>query len=147
MFRIPSCMMCWRCMPSIRRSEAESAVQKALSSDPENPLFHYHEGKIHGAKGDDEAAVRSFRTAVRLNPKEGSYHYILASYLLKLKKTEEAVKHGKKAAKLKPENATVWYKLGQAYLAEREQIVKKTGLTKKKRESLIADTIKEATRI
>ncbi|MFD1408691.1 tetratricopeptide repeat protein [Kroppenstedtia eburnea] len=125
--------------------QAESAVQKALSSDRENPLFHYHEGKIHGAKGDDVAAVRSFRTAVRLNPKEGSYHYILASYLLKLKKTEDAVKHGQEAAKLKPDNATVWYKLGQAHLAERERIAKKTGLKEKERESLMADTVKEAT--
>lgn len=124
--------------------QAQSAVEKALSSDQKNPLFHYHQGQIHSAKGEDDAAVDSLRTAVRLNPKEGSYQYLLASYLLKLKKTEEAVKHGQEAAKLKPDNVMVWYKLGQAHLADRERIAKQTGLTKKKQASLMANTVEEA---
>lgn len=124
--------------------QAESAIQKALSLDKKNPVYYYHEGKIHSAKEKDQEAVRSFRKAIQLNPKEGSYYYLLADSLLKLKETKDAVHQAKKATHLKPDHGMVWYKLGQAHLMDRERISKESDLSKKQRESGMANSIEGA---
>ncbi|WP_169713780.1 protein kinase family protein [Paludifilum halophilum] len=125
---------------------AEKAIDQAISMDEENPQFYYHRGRVDGARKEYAAAVRSFKKAIRLDPKDARYHNSLSTYLLKEGDYKEAKDHARKATELDPEVDDYWVKLGKAQLADRGRISNDKELSSKEKESRAKDRSKKAIR-
>ncbi|MFC4075463.1 tetratricopeptide repeat protein [Salinithrix halophila] len=126
--------------------QARDAVEKALKMEPKNPLFHYHRGKIYGARENYDAAAQAMGKAVQLDPDNAAYHNSLAAYFLRTGEIDGAKRHAKKATKLEPDNPDHWLKAGQAYLADRERVYKAGEGSSKKTRSRMAKRTEAAIR-
>ncbi|QKG85648.1 tetratricopeptide repeat protein [Kroppenstedtia pulmonis] len=103
---------------------ASKAIKQAISLDPDNPQYHYHQGKIYGAAEKYDAAVRSLQKAIRMEGDDSRFHNSLATYLLKKRDYKGAEKHARQAVELNPEVSDYQVKLGKVYLAHRGEAEK-----------------------
>ena len=81
----------------VRRLEAEIAIR---------------EGRLHWTRNEPDAAERALRRALRWCPEHAGAHRMLAEYLLKLDRLEEAIATAGRAAELSPENYEYRHFLG-----------------------------------
>lgn len=113
--------------------EAERGIDRALSLEPNNPQFLYHQGKIQGAQGDTTAAIRSLQFAIDQDRNNALYHHDRALFLRQEGDLERAKNYAWRAAKLQPEQARYWITAGNIYLADRERVLKDKKLSSKER--------------
>ncbi|KAM5311528.1 protein O-mannosyl-transferase TMTC4 isoform 4-T4 [Glossophaga mutica] len=102
-----------RCM--IRSSEwrnEEKLFQSALSVCPLNAKVHYNVGKNLADKGNQTAAIRYYREAVRLNPKYVHAMNNLGNILKERNELQEAEELLSLAVQIQPDFAAAWMNLG-----------------------------------
>ncbi|XP_036921691.1 protein O-mannosyl-transferase TMTC4 isoform X3 [Sturnira hondurensis] len=102
-----------RCM--IRSGEwrnEEKLFQSALSVCPLNAKVHYNVGKNLADKGNQTAAIRYYREAVRLNPKYVHAMNNLGNILKERNELQEAEELLSLAVQIQPDFAAAWMNLG-----------------------------------
>jgi Flp pilus assembly protein TadD len=96
--------------------EADRLLRDALQLDPANPEIHEVLGSLLDRRGDVEGAVASFRTSVRL----GGNAVILASYLAKIGRLDEAEDAIVPVRGSPPETADYWSLEGNLAFAKQD---------------------------
>lgn len=81
---------------------AARALTRAVVAAPRDARAHYYLGLAYAGLGQDEAALRHARDAVRLAPREPAYETGLATVLLDEGRVPEAVVHLRRAADMAP---------------------------------------------
>ncbi|XP_027632030.1 protein O-mannosyl-transferase TMTC4 isoform X3 [Tupaia chinensis] len=102
-----------RCM--IRSGEwrnEEQLFRSALSVCPLNAKVHYNVGKNLADKGNQTAAIRYYREAVRLNPKYVHAMNNLGNILKERNELQEAEELLSLAVRIQPDFAAAWMNLG-----------------------------------
>nr|XP_030712668.1 protein O-mannosyl-transferase TMTC4 isoform X4 [Globicephala melas] len=102
-----------RCV--IRSSEwrnEEQLFRSALSVCPLNAKVHYNVGKNLADKGNQTAAIRYYREAVRLNPKYVHAMNNLGNILKERNELQEAEELLSLAVQIQPDFAAAWMNLG-----------------------------------
>ena len=99
--------------------QAERCCRKAISADPGFSEAHVNLGVVLEARGQLDAAVASYKEALRLNP-QAQIHLNLGIALISQGKRVEAIGHFRAAAVLKPDYAEAHLNLGVALEAEGE---------------------------
>ncbi|XP_042110973.1 protein O-mannosyl-transferase TMTC4 isoform X2 [Ovis aries] len=102
-----------RCV--VRSSEWRSEdqlFQSALSVCPLNAKVHYNVGKNLADKGNQTAAIRYYREAVRLNPKYVHAMNNLGNILKERNELQEAEELLSLAVQIQPDFAAAWMNLG-----------------------------------
>ncbi len=94
---------------------AEAAVKKGLEIAPEDAPAHALYGEILERKGDWQAAVREYKTTVKLKPETDFYWLFLAVAQEKAEKTQEAIESYKRVLTLNPNKTLALYYLGKLY--------------------------------
>lgn len=84
----------------------------ALDSHPESYLAHLNLGNEYFNRGDEAAALRHFREALRLSPNSAESHNSIGVALLKQGDAAGALKHFRLAVHLKPNYAEARRNLG-----------------------------------
>ena len=80
-------------------------LRKALDLDPYSVHSHYIQALVaYWIELDWDKAEKEFLTAIDLNPSHVRSHSFYADMLSKLRRTDEALYHGKESEKLDPEN-------------------------------------------
>ncbi len=106
----------------LRQGRTELAIRAhraAVSLAPSNPSFHTQLGRAlaespeHGAT---QAALRSLRTAARLDPGALDARYEIGKLLLAIGQPEDAIEPLEEVVRREPEFYNAYYVLGQAYL-------------------------------
>ncbi|PTM54759.1 tetratricopeptide repeat protein [Desmospora activa] len=113
--------------------EAERAIDRALSLEPNNPEFLYHQGKIQGKQGNTTAAIRSLQFAIDQDRNNALYHHDRAVFLLEDGDLERAKNYAWRAAKLDSDDPRYWITAGNIYLEDRERVLKDKKLSAKER--------------
>ncbi|XP_048197088.1 protein O-mannosyl-transferase TMTC4 isoform X2 [Perognathus longimembris pacificus] len=93
------------------RSE-DQLFRSALSVCPLNAKVHYNIGKNLADKGNQTAAIKYYREAVRLNPKYVHAMNNLGNILKERNKLEEAEELLSLAVQIQPDFAAAWMNLG-----------------------------------
>ncbi|MBW00548.1 Transmembrane and TPR repeat-containing protein 4, partial [Eschrichtius robustus] len=93
------------------RSE-EQLFRSALSVCPLNAKVHYNVGKNLALKGNQTAAIRYYREAVRLNPKYVHAMNNLGNILKERNELQEAEELLSLAVQIQPDFAAAWMNLG-----------------------------------
>jgi Flp pilus assembly protein TadD len=81
-------------------------------------MAHYNLGNALHARGEMEEAIKHYRTAIQLDPKDASAHCGLGVALKAKGKVEEAIKHYRTAIRLDPKYAQAHNNLGAALKAK-----------------------------
>ena len=95
-------------------------IGRALRVDGANPVYHYNLALGHQAAGDRDAAIASYRQALRLKPDYTAAMANLGGLLLNLGEIEDAVICYRSVVRLAPTNAMARANLGTGLLV-REQ--------------------------
>lgn len=88
-----------------RFAEAKASVGRALELAPSEWVYHYLLGLIEAGLLHPDAAVRSFETAVRLNPAAPDVHDALGGVAMERRNFAEAVRRFEKAVALSADPA------------------------------------------
>lgn len=106
-----------------RAKEAIPHFRQLLSRNPRDPLLHDGLAQCHESLGQWDQAFASYRTAMKLNPKDSSYPLNLGLALLRSDpagkvagRREAAVVALKEAMRLNPEGAPPYLQLGLVYI-------------------------------
>ena len=125
---------------------ALATVRSKLAKKPNDPFLLYLQADILAQKGTNpgspefEAALRSAKKAVSLQPNLGAAHAVLAKLYLQAGRNQAAVQESRKALESDPKNQTALYHLIQA-LRKTGEKGELPGLLKR-----LADLRAEATR-
>lgn len=95
---------------------ARYAFQQALAIDTTYAPAYFNLALLYEDEGNMEAALGHAEQALRMNPQDLDFRYLVGSYLLKLGRSEEAVEHLLAVAEAKPWHHASHYNLGQALL-------------------------------
>lgn len=95
---------------------AVKMMQRALSIQSRNPLYHANLGKILVEMGRHDEGEAELRLAARLKPEMMDAHHGLGNLCSAQGKFEEAVEHYQRALKLAPREASIRTNCGNAYL-------------------------------
>src|SRR5439155_12641140 len=96
--------------------DPETLWRHALAVDPANHRAHAQLGQYLLPRAGLAAAREHFEAAVRLAPRLGDYQYHLGVTLLLQGEWEAAAGPFEEVLKRNPQNAGVWYCLGEARL-------------------------------
>lgn len=99
-----------------KADSARYAFEQALAIDTTYAPAHFNLALLYEDEGNIEAALRHAGRALRLDPENLDFRYLIGSYLLKLGRSEEAVEHLLAVAEAKPWHHASHYNLGQALL-------------------------------
>lgn len=72
------------------RARYHALLEQALKLDPDSPWAHFKLGHLYHAEGNLEAAIREYRTAIRLKPDMARPHLALARALKAQGKKQES---------------------------------------------------------
>jgi tetratricopeptide (TPR) repeat protein len=72
------------------RAKYRSMLETAVKLDPENPWVHFKLGYLNHSEGDLDAAIREYRTAIRLKPDAARPHLALGRALKAQGKKQES---------------------------------------------------------
>ncbi len=97
-----------------RLSQAETAYQRILESDPNQPIALHLLGVVAHQTGKNDVAVDLITRAIAIDPDLAEAHSNLGTALRELGKLEEAVASYHKALALKPDYADAHNNLGNA---------------------------------
>lgn len=97
-------------------SEAEEAIRRALSLDPESAEAHTSLGLLHSVRFDGPAAVRELNHAVELRSNYAEAHNWLSWVHLLLGNPHEALEHASRAVELNPLSPEAVSNLSLSYL-------------------------------
>ena len=97
-----------------RLSQAETAYQRILESDPNQPIALHLLGVVAHQTGKNDVAVDLITRAIAIDPDLAEAHSNLGTALRELGKLEEAVTSYHKALALKPDYADAHNNLGNA---------------------------------
>ena len=97
-----------------RLSQAETAYQRILESDPNQPIALHLLGVVAHQTGKNDVAVDLITRAIAIDPDLAEAHSNLGTALRDLGKLEEAVTSYHKALSLKPDYADAHNNLGNA---------------------------------
>lgn len=107
-------------------SEARTVFESIIEADPENAEGHYHLGKINFVEDKLDDAIKCVKMAVKLDEKNGAYHYTLGryygvkinrvSFMAKMGPASNSKKSFERAVELEPDNVTYRMSL-MGYLA------------------------------
>ena len=97
-----------------RLSQAETAYQRILESDPKQPIALHLLGVVAHQTGKNDVAVDLITRAIAIDPDLAEAHSNLGTALRELGKLEEAVTSYHKALALKPDYADAHNNLGNA---------------------------------
>jgi Flp pilus assembly protein TadD len=95
-----------------RQAEAQDAVTRALTVNPDRPDVHDLGGLLAVARSDRDAAEKEFREAIRLRPNLPEPHNNLANLLVGEKRLDEAEANFRRAIELKPDYGDAHHGLG-----------------------------------
>ncbi len=102
-------------------TQAAEAFQQAAKLDPDLAEAHFRLGlvydalnKLEEAEGEYKKAVETYKKYLNENPKDAEGHYNLAQAYSALHLYSEAVREYRQAAKLKTDDADIYYDLGMA---------------------------------
>ncbi|MCP4662577.1 MAG: tetratricopeptide repeat protein [bacterium] len=101
-----------------KKKEAEKYVQLATTVLGDDWELHYNAGMVHLDEQRHEAAVESFREAIRLNPGQAAAHDLLGQAYVRLGRPEAAIAAGRQAVAVDPGLAGAWNNLGTLYSAQ-----------------------------
>ena len=82
--------------------KAETAYRTALDLSPHFTPAAVNLADLYRAQGRDDDGMAVLRAALRLSPNDGGLHHALGLALVRLKKSDEAVKELGRAAELEP---------------------------------------------
>jgi len=71
------------------REKHRAALQEALRLDPDNPWVHFKLGYLYHSEGNLDAAIREYRTTIRLKPDAARPHLALGRALTAQGKKQE----------------------------------------------------------
>ena len=108
---------------------AESASDRSVQIEPNNPVFLYHRGKIFIKQGNLRTAAELIKEAVKKDPDNAVYHHDLAVVLFRLEEVDRSVEHAEKAVQQDKSNYKYWMTLGLSYLKKRELLEKDSNLS------------------
>ncbi len=99
------------------RPEVELAeYQKAVASNPDDPVARANLGTVLYGRGDLQGAAEQYRQAVRLSEDSASYRHDLGQIMLELGSTDEAVALLTAAVELNPRFKDAHAKLAEIHL-------------------------------
>ena len=87
--------------------EAEEAVRKALSIDPNNALAHLANGLIHRARDDHHSAIELFSRAIELDPNFALAYANKGSELTRIGRATETRAYVEQALRLSPHDPSI----------------------------------------
>ena len=96
-------------------AEAEEALERELRLNPRDAESLYQLGEIAWRRGQQEAALERYRSAVEMGPQFAEGRIALGKALLAVGEPEIAADHLETAVRIDPENETARYRLAQAY--------------------------------
>ena len=99
--------------------QAERCCRTAIAADPAFGEAHVNLGVVLEARGQLDAAVSSYKEALRLNP-QAQIHVNIGITLTAQGKRREALSHFRAAVALNPGNTDAWQALGAALEVEGE---------------------------
>lgn len=108
---------------------AESASDRSVQLEPDNPVYLYHRGKIFIAQRNLRTAAELIGEAVEKDSDNAVYHHDLAVVLFRLGEVDRSLEHAKKAVQYDDSNDKYRMTLGLAYLKKREQLEKDSDLS------------------
>lgn len=101
----------------------ESLAMSGLATYPNSAKLHMGLAAVHIRRGDFEAALAAYRTAIAIYPDYPLYYSKFAknlgSVLTRLGRHKEAIPHLHTAIRLNPDYVSAHYNLGYAYLQTR----------------------------
>jgi predicted O-linked N-acetylglucosamine transferase (SPINDLY family) len=114
----PQCAEAWRLLAMIalearQHNAATEYVQRALSLQPNNSVFHNSLGIVHDSRGDRLAAADAFRRAVQLDPNNAEAHNNLGACLNALGRADEALGSFREAIRIQPDSFTAHLNLSR----------------------------------
>ncbi len=93
---------------------AAEMINKAIASDPQNPISYSNLGVILSTLGNQEDAVKAYQQALRLRPDYAEAWNNLGTALRTSGKLESAIDSYRQALQYKPDYAEAWNNLGNA---------------------------------
>jgi tetratricopeptide (TPR) repeat protein len=108
------------CVGTVARNQvwasSISLWEDCIAKSPANYLAHNSLGRALREKGEIDAAIASFREAIRVNPDYHLAHHGLADVLLNHKKLpDEALPHFEHYLEVKKDNGLAWMNVGTIY--------------------------------
>ncbi|MCH7539692.1 MAG: tetratricopeptide repeat protein [Proteobacteria bacterium] len=91
-------------------------ITRAIASNAEAPLYHYHLGEAYRAAERFETAVQSYQRSLALDPNYAHTHYNLANALMGQGQAEKAAVSFRRALALKPDDPDTHNNLGDALM-------------------------------
>ncbi len=98
--------------------KALALTDKLIETEPSNPFFHELRGQMLYENGRVDAAIASYRIAVRLQPGSALIESALGNALLQNNgqaATAEAIKHLLEAVRIEPQSPATWRALATAW--------------------------------
>jgi tetratricopeptide (TPR) repeat protein len=98
-----------------RAKNYEAAIdsfKRALDLAPNSPVLNLNLGLAYGAAGKPNEAIAPLQRVVEIQPTNVAAYELLWRYLNQLKRTDEAIEWLKKGVRAVPDNAQLWYNLG-----------------------------------
>jgi TolB-like protein/class 3 adenylate cyclase/Tfp pilus assembly protein PilF len=108
----------WNATGPEQLRQAETAVMRALAIDQSLALAHFANAMIHRAKGESQAALDAFTTAIKLNPNFSRANAQKGSELINVGLPKEAPPLVEKAIKLSPFDPSIgvfYWIIGRAH--------------------------------
>jgi len=103
-----------------KKKEAERYARQAEELLGEDWEVRYNSGVVNLEAGDYDAAIASFREAIRINPNAAvAYDYLSAAYA-SVGKLDEAIAYGERAVQIDPSLASVHSNLAASYITKGE---------------------------
>jgi len=103
-----------------RFPDAEQFGKKAVESNPNSASAHYVLGLAQLARGQHEAATKSFNETLRINPRAGAAELQLSRLSLAAGNAEAALQRAEAARKLQPKNLQARLSVARALLSRRD---------------------------